>query len=123
MQVSHDKKVKIQGQLILTENDNTVGKNLINFKKCDEHGKCRLAKGEKIKWEKVKEDVKVNGAKALLGCSCFNCPHSPGVKITFADNKQLSMPKIQKETSLWEDPEAEVQGFMDNMGNLINGAV
>ena len=119
VEATYNKKVTMQGQIVLTEADNIIGKNITDFVKCKKFGKCKLKEVTSIHWEKAKSDVKINGVRVLTGESYFICPFERSTNIIFADNKQAPGPEISKEeTSLWKDPGAEMQGFLDNIVGL-----
>lgn len=120
VEATYNKTVTMQGQVALTDADNIIGKNIIDFAKCKKFGKCKLKEVTSIYWEKAKSDVKINGAGILTGESYFKCPFERSTNIIFADNKQAPGPEIskQEETSLWKDPGAEMQGALDNIVGL-----
>lgn len=85
---THANNVYMQGIVPLTKADNVIGKNIPNFGKCKLHGKCQLANGQRINWEKVTPDVRIKKSNALNGKSCFKCPYSPSEEINFYDHQQ-----------------------------------
>lgn len=85
---THANNVHMQGIVPLTKADNVIGKNIPNFGKCKLHGKCKLANGQRINWEKVTPDVRIKKSNALNGKSCFKCPYSPSEEINFYDHQQ-----------------------------------
>ena len=85
---THANNVYMQGIVPLTKDDNVIGKNIPNFGKCKLHGKCQLANGQRINWEKVTPDVRIKKSNALNGKSCFKCPYSPSEEINFYDHQQ-----------------------------------
>lgn len=117
--------VNIQGITVLTENDNIIGENIPNFVECKLSGKCKLIDGEKIKWEKVTEDVKIKGSKALNGMSYFKCPHNPSEEINFYDHQQnkLSNGKIEAGDKEGKVNSVENKSGVEKVGDYLGKSI
>lgn len=87
---THIKNTYYKGEKILTELDCLVGENenILDFGQCKLDGKCCLTDIKQIRWENVRDDIKIENARPLLGDSFFYCPKHREVKITFSNSGQ-----------------------------------